>query len=487
MITNELKSQVDKIWETFWTGGISNPLTVVEQFTFLIFIKSLDTAQIKIDKRKRLDSNIKDIFESQYKHLRWKNIITLSAIDMYDIFSKEIFPFIKALSSSQSAFSTYMKDASFLIPTAKLLQKVVDMIDKLNLEDKDIKGDLYEYLLSKLATAGTNGQFRTPRHIIKMMTQMMLSDTPISKDYKIYDPACGTAGFLINSIEYLKEQRAELLDELSVKEFENLFYGNDFDISMARIASMNMMLHSIDNANISNTDALSKFDNTEEDKYDLILANPPFKGSLDYDEIAKPILDVAKTKKTELLFISLILKSLKVGGRCAVIIPDGVLFGSTKAHKEIRKLLVSDNQLDAIISMPSGVFKPYAGVSTAIVVFTKTNGHKSQKVWFYDMQNDGYTLNDNRTACDGSDIPDILARFANIDKELDNARTEKSFFVPIEEIEQNDYDLSINRYKEIVYEKVVYDSPAKILEDLEEIESKISVGLTELKELVDGN
>lgn len=486
MITNELKNQVDKIWETFWTGGISNPLTVVEQFTFLIFIKSLDTAQIKIDKKKKLDKNVKDIFSEENENLRWQNVSSKAADDMFTTFQTEMFPFIKSLSDEQSAFSNYMKDASFLIPTAKLLQKVVDMIDKLNLEDKDIKGDLYEYLLSKLATAGTNGQFRTPRHIIKMMTEMMLSNTAITKDFKIYDPACGTAGFLINSIEYIKEQKSEVLDTLSSKEFEGLFYGNDFDISMARIASMNMMLHSIESTHISNTDALAKFNVSEEENYDLVLANPPFKGSLDYEEISKVILDVAKTKKTELLFVSLILKALKTGGRSAVIVPDGVLFGSTKAHKEIRREIVSNQQLDAIISMPSGVFKPYAGVSTAIIIFTKTDGHKNDKVWFYNMENDGYTLNDNRTPCEGSDIPDILERFKNLNDEESRIRTDKSFFVPIEEIENNDYDLSVNSYKEIVHESVIYDNPAKIIEDIEIINSKITTGLQELKELVNG-
>jgi len=484
MITNELKSQVDKIWETFWTGGISNPLTVVEQFTFLIFIKSLNTAQIKIDKQKKLNSDIKDIFSSEQQHLRWESVSTLSAENMFKIFQDEMFPFIKSLSHEQSAFSTYMKDASFLIPTAKLLQKVVDMVSKLNLEDKDIKGDLYEYLLSKLATAGTNGQFRTPRHIIKMMVELMLSKTEITKDFKIYDPACGTAGFLINSIEYIKDNRSEVLNDLTINEFENLFYGNDFDISMARIASMNMMLHNISGANILNNDSLSKFDLGEENKYDLVLANPPFKGSLDYDEVAKPILDVAKTKKTELLFLSLILKSLKVGGRCAVIIPDGVLFGATKAHKEIRSEIISHQQLDAIISMPSGVFKPYAGVSTAIIIFTKTDGHKNDKVWFYDMQNDGYTLNDNRTKCEGSNIPDILQRFKNLSSEESRDRTQQSFFVPISEIEENDFDLSINRYKEVVYEKAVHEKPIKIIEDIELINQKISQGLQELKAMI---
>ncbi len=484
MITNELKSQVDKIWETFWTGGISNPLTVVEQFTFLIFIKSLSTAQIKIDKQKRLNSDIKDIFTSEHQHLKWDNVSTLSAQNMFKIFQEEMFPFIKTLSPEQSAFSTYMKDASFLIPTAKLLQKVVDMVSKLNLEDKDIKGDLYEYLLSKLATAGTNGQFRTPRHIIKMMVELMLHKTDITNDFKIYDPACGTAGFLINSIEYIKDNRSEVINDLTINEFENLFYGNDFDISMARIASMNMMLHNISGANILNNDALSKFDVDEENKYDLILANPPFKGSLDYDEVAKPILDVAKTKKTELLFLSLILKSLKVGGRCAVIIPDGVLFGSTKAHKEIRSEIISHQQLDAIISMPSGVFKPYAGVSTAIILFTKTDGHKNDKVWFYDMQNDGYTLNDNRTECEGSNIPDILQRFKNLKDEKDRERTEQSFFVPISEIEENDFDLSINRYKTIVYEEVNHEKPSEILEDIKIINEKITQGLDELGEMI---
>jgi len=486
MITNELKNQVDKIWETFWTGGISNPLTVVEQFTFLIFIKSLDTAQAKIDKQKRINPNVEDIFSAEQQELRWSNFSnSLAAVEMFELFQTKMFEFIKTLSSEQSAFANYMKDASFLIPTPKLLQKVVDLVSRLNLDDKDIKGDLYEYLLSKLATAGTNGQFRTPRHIIKMMVELMLKEATVSKEFKIFDPACGTAGFLINSIEYIKEHRSELISELGTANFEGLFYGNDFDISMARIASMNMMLHSIGSANISNNDALAKYSPEEEEKYDLLLANPPFKGSLDYDEIAKPILDVAKTKKTELLFLSLILKSLKVGGRCAVIIPDGVLFGSTKAHKQIRQEIVSNQQLDAIISMPSGVFKPYAGVSTAIVIFTKTNGHKNKKVWFYDMQNDGYTLNDNRTACEGSDIPDILARFANLEHEEERKRTEQSFFVPIEEIEANDFDLSINRYKEIVYEKVEYDDPKDILADIEAIEKKIALGLGELKGMLD--
>jgi len=484
MITNELKNQVDKIWETFWTGGISNPLTVVEQFTFLIFIKSLDTAQLKIDKDKRLKPDLKDIFPADKQHLRWSNLTTLSAIPLFETFQTEMFTFIKELSSEQSAFANYMKDASFLIPTPKLLQKVFDLISKLNLEDKDIKGDLYEYLLSKLATAGTNGQFRTPRHIIKMMVELMLKDAKVDENFNIYDPACGTAGFLINAIEYLREQRSKIVEELNVTEFEGLFHGNDFDISMARIASMNMMLHSISSANISNEDALAKFDASQEENYNLVLANPPFKGSLDYDEVAKPILDVAKTKKTELLFLSLILKSLKVGGRTAVIIPDGVLFGSTKAHKEIRAEIVSNQQLDAIISMPSGVFKPYAGVSTAIIIFTKTDGHKNDKVWFYDMKNDGYTLNDNRTACEGSDIPDILARFANLENEAERSRTEQSFFVPIEEIEKKDFNLSINRYKEIVYEKIEYEKPSKIITDIEEIEMEIALGLGELKVLV---
>lgn len=484
MITNELKSQVDKIWETFWTGGISNPLTVIEQFTYLIFIKSLDNAQSTITKKQKLQPDLKDIFPKDKEHLRWDALRANPAQVMFDIFKNEVFDFIKNLSENQSSFAHYMKDAAFLIPSAKLLQKVVDMISTLNLDDKDMKGDLYEYLLSKLASAGTNGQFRTPRHIIKMMVEMMLKDVKIDKNFKIYDPACGTAGFLINSIEYIKENKSEIFDELSTKEFENLFYGNDFDISMARIASMNMMLHNIQSAHILNRDALAKFDKNEEEKYDLILANPPFKGSLDFDEVAKPILDVTKTKKTELLFVSLILKALKIGGKCAVIVPDGVLFGSSKAHKELRSEIVSNQQLDAIISMPSGVFKPYAGVSTAIIIFTKTNGHKNDKVWFYDMQNDGFTLNDNRNPCEGSNIPEILDIFSNLDKEEGKDRTKRSFFVPIKEIEDGDYDLSINRYKELVYKETSYDKPEKILADIEDIDKKISKGLKELKGLV---
>jgi len=484
MITNELKNQVDRVWEAFWTGGISNPLTVVEQFTFLIFIKSLDTAQIKIDKRKKFDNTLKDIFTKDEEELRWQNISLKTAEDMFDTFQTKVFPFIKNLASQETMFSKYMKDATFLIPTAKLLQKVVDMIDGLNLDNKDIKGDLYEYLLSKLATAGTNGQFRTPRHIIKMIVEMMLLNTEITKDFKIYDPACGTAGFLINSIEFIKEQKSEVLDDLSKNEFENLFYGNDFDISMTRIASMNMMLHSIEKANISNFDALSKFDINQENKYNLILANPPFKGSLDFEEVSTTILNFAKTKKTELLFVSLIIKSLESGGRAAIIVPDGVLFGSTTAHKQIRKELVSNQQLDAIIQMPSGVFKPYAGVSTAILIFTKTNGHKNDKVWFYDMKSDGYTLNDNRTPCNENDIPDILKRFKNLKEEKNRTKKDKSFFVSVDEIEKNDYDLSIGRYKEMVYENVSYETPQKIIEDLENINTQIVASLKELKELI---
>ncbi|GMO01365.1 type I restriction-modification system subunit M [Parageobacillus thermoglucosidasius] len=485
MITGELKNKVDKIWETFWTGGITNPLTVIEQFTYLLFIKGLDEAETQREQEATLlGIEFERIFPEDKQHLRWSKFKNLEASQMYEIVSKEVFPFIKSLHGNKnSAYAKYMSDAIFMIPTPQMLSKIVDGIDKLPLKDRDLQGDLYEYLLSKIATAGTNGQFRTPRHIIKMMVELV---KPTPEDI-IVDPAAGSAGFLVAAGEYLRKHRSDLFLVQSLKEHFNnhMFYGFDMDRTMLRIGAMNMMLHGIENPNIEYRDSLSE-QNKDKDKYTLVLANPPFKGSLDYEAVSSDLLRVVKTKKTELLFLALFLRILKTGGRCACIVPDGVLFGSSKAHKDIRKEIVENHKLEAIISMPSGVFKPYAGVSTAVMIFTKTGIGGTDHVWFYDMKADGYSLDDKRTPIEENDIPDIIARFHNREAEKDRKRTEQSFFVPVEEIRENDYDLSINRYKEIEYEEVQYEAPSVILERVEALEKEIMNGLEELKKIIKG-
>ncbi|MGG3955915.1 class I SAM-dependent DNA methyltransferase [Bhargavaea massiliensis] len=485
MITGELKNKVDKIWETFWTGGITNPLTVIEQFTYLLFIKGLDEAETQREQEAALlGIEFERIFPEDKQHLRWSKFKNLEASQMYEIVSKEVFPFIKSLHGNKnSAYAKYMSDAIFMIPTPQMLSKIVDGIDKLPLKDRDLQGDLYEYLLSKIATAGTNGQFRTPRHIINMMVELM---KPTPEDI-IVDPAAGSAGFLVAAGEYLRKHRSDLFLVQSLKEHFNnhMFYGFDMDRTMLRIGAMNMMLHGIENPNIEYRDSLSE-QNKDKDKYTLVLANPPFKGSLDYEAVSSDLLKITKTKKTELLFLALFLRILKTGGRCACIVPDGVLFGSSKAHRDIRKEIVENHKLEAIISMPSGVFKPYAGVSTAIMIFTKTGVGGTDHVWFYDMKADGYSLDDKRTPIEENDIPDIIARFHNREAEKDRKRTEQSFFVPVEEIRENDYDLSINKYKEIEYEEVEYEAPSVILERVETLEKEIMNGLEELKKIIKG-
>lgn len=483
MITGELKNKVDKIWETFWTGGITNPLTVIEQFTYLLFIKGLDEAETQREQEAALlGIEFERIFPEDKQHLRWSKFKNLEASQMYEIVSKEVFPFIKSLHGNKnSAYAKYMGDAIFMIPTPQMLSKIVDGIDKLPMKNRDLQGDLYEYLLSKIATAGTNGQFRTPRHIIKMMVELM---KPTPEDI-IVDPAAGSAGFLVAAGEYLRKHRSDLFLVQSLKEHFNndMFYGFDMDRTMLRIGAMNMMLHGIENPNIEYRDSLSE-QNKDKDKYTLVLANPPFKGSLDYEAVAGDLLKVVKTKKTELLFLALFLRILKTGGRCACIVPDGVLFGSSKAHKDIRKEIVENHKLEAIISMPSGVFKPYAGVSTAIMIFTKTGVGGTDQVWFYDMKADGYSLDDKRTPIEDNDIPDMIARFHNREAEKDRKRTEQSFFVPVEEIRENDYDLSINKYKEIEYEEVKYQQPIEIIEKVKKLEEEIIKGIKELEDML---
>ena len=484
MITGELKNKIDRIWETFWTGGITNPLEVIEQFTYLLFIKQLDD----VETTKESEANFygveyETMFPGDCQKYRWSKFKNLgSADEMYELVSVGVFPFIKNLhQDGDSAYAKYMGDAIFKIPTAAMLSKIVDGIDKLELGDEDSKGDLYEYLLSKVATAGTNGQFRTPRHIIKMMVELV---QPVPDD-SIIDPAMGSAGFLIEAQQYLRKNHADAcLKKEFLDHFNNTrFYGNDMDRTMLRIGAMNMLLHGVENPNISYRDSLSE-QNTDIEKYSLVLANPPFKGSLDYDAVSADLLKVTKTKKTELLFLALFLRILKKGGRAAVIVPDGVLFGSSNAHKQIRKEMIEHNKLNAVISMPSGVFKPYAGVSTAILIFTKTGSGGTDKVWFYDMKADGYSLDDKRQEIADNDIPDIIERYHYLDAEADRKRTEQSFFVPVEEIVSNDYDLSINKYKEIVYEAVQYEPTDVILGKIEAIEAEIQTELAELKKLL---
>lgn len=485
MITGELRNKVDKIWEVFWTGGITNPLSVIEQFTYLLFIKGLDEVEAtKESEAVLLGIDYEGIFPKDKQYLRWSKFKNLEASQMYDVVSKEIFPFIKDLHGDKdSAYTKYMGDAIFMIPTPQMLSKIVDGIDNIPMKDRDVKGDLYEYLLSKVATAGTNGQFRTPRHIIKMMVDLM---RPKPEDI-IADPAAGTAGFLVATSEYLRKHHSDLFLIQGLKEHFNndMFYGFDMDRTMLRIGAMNMMLHGVDNPNIEYRDSLSE-QNPDRDKYTLILANPPFKGSLDFEAVSADLLKVTKTKKTELLFLALFLKMLKVGGRCASIVPDGVLFGSSNAHKNIRKEIIDNHKLEAVISMPSGVFKPYAGVSTAIIIFTKTGAGGTDKVWFYDMKADGYSLDDKRNPIEDNDIEDIVNRFDNLKDEDDRKRTEKSFLVPVEEIRKNDYDLSINKYREIEYGEIVYDDPNVILGRLHRLEIEISKGLQELERMIEG-
>lgn len=485
MITGELRSKVDKIWEIFWTGGITNPLEVIEQFTYLLFIKGLDDKEtINENEAVFLGLDFSGMFPSDKQHLRWSKFKDFEAGEMYRTMQEEVFPFIKNLhGKNDSAYAKYMGDAIFKIPTPLMLSKIVDGINNIDMEGRDTKGDLYEYLLSKVATAGTNGQFRTPRHIIDMMVKLM---KPTPEDI-IVDPAAGSAGFLVSAQQYLRDNHNDLFLVQGLKEHFNnkMFYGFDMDRTMLRIGAMNMMLHGVDNPNIEYKDSLSEV-NTDKDKYTLVLANPPFKGSLDYEAVSADLLKITKTKKTELLFLALFLRTLKNGGRCASIVPDGVLFGSTGGHKSIRQEIIDNHKLEAIISMPSGVFKPYAGVSTAIMIFTKTGSGGTDKVWFYDMKADGYSLDDKRNPIEANDIGDIIERFNNLGKEVDRKRTEKSFFVPVEEIRENGYDLSINKYKEIAYEEVRYETPSVILDRIKGLEEEIQKGLNELGRMIKG-
>ncbi len=489
MLTGEIRNKIDKIWTDMWAGGITNPLTVIEQLTYLMFIRSLDEKELENESFEAASGEkMPKIFpqDEEGQAMRWSKFKTKDPREIYDIVGTKVFPFIKSMNGENTtAFSRYMQDAMFLIPTPQVLQKIITGLDELyehDIKDLDMQGDLYEYMLGKLATAGQNGQFRTPKHIRDMMVRL-LAPTP---DDNICDPACGTAGFLVSAAEYIREKyEADMTSEQWEHFAGNMFTGFDTDRTMLRLSAMNLMLHSITQPRIDYVDSVSK-QNDIASTYDMILANPPFTGTVDTESIHDNLKTVCDTKKTELLFVALFLRMLRKGGRCACIVPEGVLFGTTKAHKALRKELVENHRVQAVISMPSGVFKPYAGVSTAILVFTKTGAGGTDKVWFYDMKADGFSLDDKRSPIEANDIPDILARFDNLEGETGRKPTEQSFLVDKAAIAGNDYDLSINRYKEVVYEKIAYDPPAVILERLDRLNLDIATKMAELRRFIDG-
>ena len=499
MITGELKNKIDGLWDIFASGGLVNPLEVIEQITYLMFIHDLDDLDNKRAKESAmLGLSFESIYAEEVKigdrtidgiQMKWSVFRDFPADRMYSVMQEWVFPFIKTLHNDKnSAYSKYMDDAIFKVPTPLMLSKVVDSLDSIyelmnEVQSSDVRGDVYEYLLSKIAQSGRNGQFRTPRHIIRMMVELM---NPTA-DEVICDPACGTSGFLVAAGEYLREKRKEeIFYDKQKKEhyMSHMFYGYDMDRTMLRIGAMNMMTHGIDNPFIEYRDSLSD-QNTDREKYSLVLANPPFKGSLDAESVSGDLLKVCKTKKTELLFLTLFLRILKIGGRCACIVPDGVLFGSSTAHKAIRKEIVENNRLEAVISMPSGVFKPYAGVSTAILIFTKTEHGGTEEVWFYDMTTDGFSLDDKRSPVKENDIPDIIERFAHLENEKDRKRTDKSFLVSKQEIVDEGYDLSINKYKKTEYVAVEYPPTSEIMKNLRDLEAQINQEMDELEKMLE--
>ncbi|KPF99701.1 DNA methyltransferase [Rhodopseudomonas sp. AAP120] len=513
MLTGELRSKIDNVWNAFWAGGIANPIEVIEQITYLLFIRGLDEAHTREEnKANRLKKPMaRRIFPEgkdgrggrggvAYEELRWSRLKNRDPATMFNLVAEHVFPFLRDMGEKGSAHATHMKDARFTIPTPALLAKVVDLLADIPMEDRDTKGDLYEYMLAKIATAGQNGQFRTPRHIIALMVEMT---APTPKDV-IVDPACGTCGFLVSAGEYLRDNHPKLFHDAETRDHFNqeMFHGFDFDSTMLRIGSMNMTLHGVEDPDIRYKDSLSQEHGGDADRYSLVLANPPFAGSLDYETTAKDLRSVVKTKKTELLFMALFLKLLKPGGRAAVIVPDGVLFGSSTAHKAIRKMLVENHRLDGIVKLPSGVFRPYAGVSTAIVLFTKTNSGGTDHVWFYDCQADGLSLDDKRNPLlpaekigpnakldaaehGKNNLPDIATRWKQrATAERDRPRTAQSFCVPKAEIAAAGYDLSLNRYKEVVHEAAEHRPPKEIIAELKALEQEIADGLDELEAML---
>jgi type I restriction enzyme M protein len=511
MLTGEIRNQVDAIWNAFWSGGISNPMEVLEQITYLLFIRRLDDAHTLEESKalvlgkamaNRVFPEGKDPKGRPYDDLRWSRFKNFAPAEMHTVVGEHVFPFMRTMGGDGSTYSRHMEGARYTIPNAGLLAKVVDMLDKVPMDDRDTKGDLYEYMLGKIAAAGQNGQFRTPRHIIKLMVALT---APTPKD-TICDPASGTCGFLVAAGEYLREHHAGLFNDAAAREHfhRGMFHGYDFDNTMLRIGSMNMALHGVDNPDIRYKDSLAQDHAGDEEAYSLILANPPFAGSLDYENTAKDLLSIVKTKKTELLFLALFLRLLKPGGRAAVVVPDGVLFNSSKAHKALRQMLVEEQKLDGVISLPAGVFRPYSGVSTSILLFTKTDSGGTDHVWFYDMQADGWSLDDKRqplldeaklgptpdvtlTEVEHSknNLPDALARWEQRDaSERERPRSSQSFCVPKADIAAQDYDLSLNRYKEVVDDVIERESPLTILARLRTLEDKIQIGLADMEEML---
>ncbi len=514
MLTGDIRNQIDRIWDAFWAANLSNPIEVIEQITYLLFLKRLDEVQELAERKaarlgvpieRRIFPEGLDAKGVSYEDFRWKRFKNAAAGEMYHRLSEHVFPFLRTLGEG-STYAHYMRDARFTIPTPALLAKVVDLIDHVPMDDRDTKGDVYEYMLGKLANSGQNGQFRTPRHIIRLMVEMA---APTPKDV-LCDPAAGTCGFLMVAGEYLRERHAELFTDSRLNRHfhgdpdsgtPGLFHAFEGDSAMLRIGSMNMLLHGVENPDIQRRDSLAQDHSGEDEKYTLVLANPPFAGALDNENVAKDLQRVVKTKKTELLFLALFLRLLKPGGRAAVIVPDGVLFGSSKAHKELRRLLVEEQKLDAVVSLPGGAFRPYAGVSTAILFFTKTNSGGTDNVWFYDVEADGWSLDDKRQPLLDLDklgpapkepltpeehaknnLPDVLARWTGRDSaERERPRTAQSFCVPKAEIAENGYDLSLNRYKQVVYQEVAHVPPKQILAELLELEREIEAGLKELE------
>lgn len=506
MLNVKIKSSINKLWDKFWSGGISNPLTAIDQISYLLFMKRLD----EIDLKKQQDAEFTgetyaSIFANGNEKMRWSHFKQLEGGEMLNHVQTNVFPFLKTLNDEESHYAKHMANAVFIISKPSLLVEAVNIIDEIfeeiALEEsngqsfQDTQGDLYEFLLSEITSAGKLGQFRTPRHIIQLICELVdpkLGDT-------VCDPACGTGGFLLGSYQHVltaytgKEHqmidengllRGQLGDKLTDERQwnhlkEKTFYGYDMDESMVRIGLMNLMMHGISSPNIEQKDTLSKMYD-EDNQFDVILANPPFKGSIDKGDINES-LSLATTK-TELLFINRIIKSLKIGGRAGVIVPDGVLFGSSTAHKQARKMLLNDCELQGLISMPSGVFKPYAGVSTAILIFVK--GGQTEKVWFYDMQSDGFTLDDKRSRIvGGGDLPDIVEKWRDRKNQTENKLNSQFFYVDKKEIEDANFDLSINRYQVTDHQESIYDNSNDILLKIETLEKDINSGIASLKKL----
>ena len=499
MITGELKSKIDKIWESLWTGGITNPLTVVEQLTYLLYMKMLDEKQIVVERAENTfgATNLKKVFKDgeiwlnpvtkakvKYEDMRWQNFHSMGSVNMYEMVRNNVFEFIKTLGEDEnSAYSKFMKDAIFSIPKDSVLQNIVNGIDglDLNINDKDMMGDVYEYCLSKLSTSKVNGQFRTPRHIINMIVEMA---QPTLDDI-VCDPAMGSGGFLVSSANYVQRHyKEELMSNKNNEHFnKSMFVGYDTDPTMLRIGAMNMNLHGVASSRIMYMDSVSK-DNDDEKMYSLILANPPFKGTVNENNIHRNLKAMVNTKKTELLFVAQFIRSLKLGGRCFSIVPEGVLFSTGSAYKALRKELLDKQHLIGIVSMPSGVFRPYAGVSTAVLIFQRTDTGGTNNVWFYDMKADGYSLDDKRNPVSENDIPDIINRFRHLDSEITRTRKDQSFFVPAKDIRANDYDFSFNKYKEIERHKVEYDASEVILERILNLQCELAEISSEIKELI---